>query len=79
MQPAAFATYFDTWAGPITAALVPFRTKRKGVTVTRYRWQAANGQAVGGFASPFMTVEGALRAIERHACFAGGVKAEAQA
>lgn len=75
MQPAAYATYFDTWAGPITAALVPFRTKRNGETVTRYRWQAANGHSVGGFRSPFQTVDGALRAIGRHACFANGKRA----
>jgi hypothetical protein len=77
MQPAAYATFTDIWAGPIAAQLVPFRTKRRGETVTRYRWQSANGQSVGGFASPFVSVDGALRAIARHACFAGGVKAEA--
>ena len=76
MQHAATATYLDIWAGPIPALLVPFRTKRRGVTVTRYRWQGEKGQAVGGFASPFVSVDGALRAIARHACFAGGAKVE---
>lgn len=76
MKPAAYATYFDIWAGPVEAALIPFKAKRKGETVTRYRWQRANGQSVGGFASPFVTVDGALAAIKRHACFANGVKAE---
>lgn len=63
---AAFATYRDIWAGEIEAALVPFKTKRKGVTVTRFRWVDERGMSAGGFGSPFQTVEGALRAVQRH-------------
>ena len=71
-NPAAYATFLDPWAGAVTVALVPFRTKRNGQTVTRYRWQTASGKSVGGYRAPFVTVEYALRAIQHHACFSNG-------
>lgn len=69
-KPFATATYHDTWAGNVTAALVGFKTKRRGETVTRFRWVQPNGQNAGGFAcGGFSSVAAALRAADRHANF----------
>jgi hypothetical protein len=69
-KPPATATYRDCYAGPVAASLVPFRTKRRGETVTRFRWLQANGQGAGGFVSGgFATVAGAVAAAQRHAEF----------
>ncbi|HTM78665.1 MAG TPA: hypothetical protein VL133_13675 [Devosia sp.] len=69
-KPFATATYHDTWAGNVTADLVGFKTKRRGESVTRFRWVQANGQGAGGFvAGGFSTVSAALRAATRHANF----------
>jgi hypothetical protein len=66
---AAFATYRDIWAGAVPAALVPFRTKRNGGAVVRYRWKSANGCAVGGFRGAFVSAAQGVKAAERHAEF----------
>lgn len=66
---AAFAIHNDTWAGERTVALLPFRTKRRGETVTRFRWVDDRGQSAGGFAAPFVSPERAVAAVARHACF----------
>ena len=65
----ASATFRDTWSGDVAAHLVPFRTKRNGETVTRFRWRAENGEIVGGFRSPFASVDRAIRAVARHHAF----------
>lgn len=67
---AAAACYHDTWVGDVAAVLVPFKTKRNGQTVTRYRWQEeVRGFAAGGWASPFVSVEQAVACAKRHALF----------
>ncbi|MDO6963995.1 hypothetical protein [Rhizobium alvei] len=67
---AATATFRDTYAGVVAAILVPFKTKRKGQTVTRYRWQEeVRGFAAGGWASPFVSTDQAIACAKRHALF----------
>lgn len=39
----ATAVFSDTWSGRVLAYLKPFRTRRAGVPVTRYRWQTDRG------------------------------------
>lgn len=39
----ATALYLDPWSGPVLAFVAPFKTKRNGERVTRYRWQRADG------------------------------------
>lgn len=66
----ATATYNDIWAGEVAAVLLPFKTKRNGQTVIRYRWQEqVRGFAAGGWASPFMSVEQAVACAKRHHMF----------
>ena len=65
----AAALAVDPWWGTLAVELVAFKTKRKGVTVTRYRWQAIGcgvwhcGVAGGSFPSPAR----ALRYAASHA------------
>lgn len=66
----ATATYRDTWAGEVAAVLVPFKTKRRGETVTRYRWQEQDRSfSCGGWATPFVSVEQAIACAKRHHLF----------
>ncbi len=61
----AFSTFKDTFAGVVTAYLIPFKTKRRGERVTRYRWTTEAGGcgfAPGGFPS----MERAIEAVQRH-------------
>ena len=75
--PAATATYRDTWAGEVAAVLLPFKTKRKGVSVIRYRWhELVRGFECGGWASPFVTVDQAVACAKRHALFSNVQAAE---
>ncbi|MBX9457106.1 MAG: hypothetical protein KL863_14365 [Rhizobium sp.] len=67
---AATAIFQDTWAGEVAAVLLPFKTKRNGQTVTRYRWQEEiRGFAAGGWVSPFVSVEQAVACARRHHLF----------
>ncbi|WP_420408684.1 hypothetical protein [Hoeflea sp.] len=66
MQHLATASFKDTYAGFIPVKLVPFRTKRKGVTVTRYAWKTMENGGIGIWRDPsFPTVEHATRAASR--------------
>ena len=66
----ATAIYNDTWAGEVAAVLLPFKTKRKGVSVIRYRWhELVRGFECGGWASPFVTVDQAVANAKRHRMF----------
>jgi hypothetical protein len=62
----AIATYYDTWAGDLPCALIPFATKRNGAKVLRYRWVSDRGSVVGGYASAFQTPKGGVVAASRH-------------
>lgn len=44
----ATATYTDTWAGNLTAFLVPQKTTRRGERVTVYRWYTERGSVCDG-------------------------------
>ncbi|MER9768916.1 hypothetical protein NKJ09_22960 [Mesorhizobium sp. M0189] len=61
-KPLATALFNDVWAGLVPAAVIPFRTKRNGQAVTRYRWQREDGQACGGH-TPAVSVEVAMRGV----------------
>lgn len=75
-SPLATAIYNDIWSGQVVATVVAFRTKRRGETVSRYRWLQSNGMAAGGFvAGGFSTVAGAVAAAQRHACFSDVIAA----
>jgi len=50
------AIFNDTWAGPVLVRLQPFRTKRRGVAVTLFRWV----EDVRGF-SVLGSVSGSVR------------------
>lgn len=63
----ATALFNDVWAGKVLAVVKPFRTKRNGQTVTRYRWQRADGQHCCG--GVFTSVEFAVAAKRRDARF----------
>lgn len=65
----ATATYADVWAGNVPCFLTSFKTKRRGETVTRYRWQREDGLQAHHWVAPFQTVDGAIAAAQRHACF----------
>jgi hypothetical protein len=66
MAQAATASFNDTYAGFIPVKLVPFRTKRKGATVTRYSWRTEENAGIGIWRDPsFPTVESAMRAASR--------------
>jgi hypothetical protein len=61
------AFFNDVWSGPVEAFVAPFRTKRKGATVTRYRWQRQDGQHC--CSSVFTSLEQAVAAKRRDARF----------
>jgi hypothetical protein len=66
MNHVATASFNDTYAGFIPVKLVPFRTKRKGATVTRYSWKTEQNGCIGIWRDPsFPTVESAVRAASR--------------
>lgn len=66
MAHAATASFKDTYAGFIPVKLVPFRTKRKGASVTRYTWRTDENRSIGIWRDPsFPTVESAMRAASR--------------
>lgn len=67
---AATATFNDIWAGDLSAALVPFKTKRKGATVVRFRWMTERGGSVGIWANPFSSPSAGVAAAKRHPSFA---------
>jgi hypothetical protein len=66
---AATASYRDTYAGVVGARLIAFKTKRRGETVTRFRWEQDNGQGCGYVAGGFVTVDGACVAAQRNQLF----------
>lgn len=67
-EPLASGLYLDIWSGPVLAVVKPFRTKRNGQTVTRYRWTRADGMHCCG--AIYMTPEQAVAAKRRDARFA---------
>ena len=66
----ATATYKDIWAGDIEVQVQAFKTKRRGVSVTRYRWSVS-----GVWASPLVSVEQAVRHAKAHRSFSNIVTA----
>jgi hypothetical protein len=68
--PAATATYNDIWAGAVEAILLPFKTKRNGQTVVRYRWEEkVRGFEAGGWRSGFVSIDQAISNARRHRAF----------
>ena len=49
----AKAIVIDTWAGELTAILIPQRTKRNGQSVIVYRWLDARGFCCDGLRCGF--------------------------
>lgn len=63
----ASSTFNDIWAGETPVWLVPFKTKRGGQTVTRYRWESGKAVHCGFASSGFATPEQGMAAANRHA------------
>lgn len=63
----ATAMFNDIWAGLVPAVVKPFRTKRNGQTVVRYRWARVDGMHCCG--GVFTSVEAAVAAKRRDARF----------
>lgn len=61
------AFFNDIWAGPVEAFVAPFRTKRRGETVTRYRWERRDRQHCSS--TVFTSPEQAVAAAQRDARF----------
>jgi hypothetical protein len=69
MATAATATFKDTYAGNVDAQLVSFRTKVRGQSETRFRWEQTNGQGCGFVPGGFATVARAVAAARGSAKF----------
>jgi hypothetical protein len=66
-RPLATAMFLDIWAGAVPAVVLPFKTKRLGQTVTRYRWQRQDGMHCCG--AVYTSPEAAVAAKSRDARF----------
>jgi hypothetical protein len=59
------AIYKDIWAGDLAISMQPFKTKRKGISITLYRWVSDQGISVlGGVAG---TQDRMIALARRHA------------
>ena len=63
----ASSTFTDIYCGETAVFLVPFKTKRMGQTVTRYRWESGKAVHCGFASSGFSTPEAGMAAANRHA------------
>lgn len=69
----ATALFHDIWAGHVPAVVKPFKTKRNGVAVIRYRWEREDG--LHCCSAVFQSVAGAVAAKRRDQRFSNIVEA----